>query len=92
MAKSFIPRNVDFIIQNASRNESEVVFTANVIVTITPSGCFFNFLFSGGVDGVLGAAMFNSGVNSSPRLVGQAVSLELHSLFFFRGTFIHFVL
>ena len=42
MAKSFIPRNVDFIIQNASRNESEVVFTANVIVTINPSGCFFN--------------------------------------------------
>ena len=42
MAKSFIPRNVDFIIQNASRNESEVVFTANVIVTIIPSGCFFN--------------------------------------------------
>ena len=40
IAKTFMPRNVDLIIQNASRKESEVAFKANIVVTRIPSGCF----------------------------------------------------
>ena len=45
-----------------------------------------------GLDGDLGAAMLNSGVDSSSRLVGQGVSLELQVLLFSGDTFIHLVL
>ena len=51
-----------------------------------------NCWFSSGLDGDLGAAMLNSGVDSSSRLVGQGVSLELQLLLFSGDTFIHLVL